>query len=424
MMFAVMKHLDIMLGLDFHTTWPPWLPEPLASPTPFFVIMPMCGTMLTAQMAPTAETLGMWTMLRGTDIGPLIPHIGMPSLLTPLDILFSSSASYFGPSTYMAAGMPVAAALIINVNLNLNCNWIAPLPTGLVLCFTTHYTGMSPFDVLFGFVSMGVAIVLDVACGAAAGAGAKAVQKRVIAPVAKRVTTKLAARKAAQTAAKAGAKTTTKAATKAATKSATKTAAKSATPTWQSAKPTALKPSSAKPTSTWKSATPSQTKPTHSWQSATPSQTKPTGKPPNTWKTATPSQKPQPGAPPQPNKWLPAKPNPTAKPSGPKPGDHRLPDPNKPPTNPLKKKPSRQKQAYDTLLETLSEILLSAPFTIINELTFELLKLSQIEEFGAEGEQEEKKQDDKKDDTKPATKDEAKDSKGQDAKRPADSKED
>ncbi len=423
MMFAVMKHLDIMLGLDFHTTWPPWEPEPWPYPTPYFVIMPMCGTMLTAQMAPTAETLGMWTMLRGTDIGPLIPHVGCPSLLTPLDILFSSSASYFGPSSYMAAGMPVAAALIINVNLNLNCNWCAPLPTGLVLCFTTHYTGMSPFDVLFGFVSMGVAIVLDVACGAAAGAGAKAVQKRVIAPVAKRVTTKLAARKAAQAAAKSATKTATKGATKTATKSATKTAAKSATPTWQSAKPTALKPSQAKPTSTWKSATPSQAKPTHTWQSAKPSQQKPTGKPLNTWKSAKPSQQ-KPATPPQPNKWLPAKPNQNVKPSGPKPGDHRLPDPNKPPTNPLKKKPSKQKQAYDTLLETLSEIILSAPFTVINELTFELLKLSQIEEFGAEGEQEEKKQDDEKDGRKAEAKGDPNDSKGQDAKKPADSKED
>jgi hypothetical protein len=65
-------------------------------------------------------------MLRGTDIGPLIPHIGCPSLLTPLDILLSSSASYFGPSSYMVAGAPVAAALIINVNLNLNCNWCCP----------------------------------------------------------------------------------------------------------------------------------------------------------------------------------------------------------------------------------------------------------------------------------------------------------
>jgi len=72
----------------------------------------------------------------------------------------------------------------------------------------------------------------------------------------------------------------------------------------------------------------------------------------------------------------------------------------------------------------MTEILLSAPFTVINEMTFELLKLSEIEEFGAEGEQEEKKQDDKKDDKKAGAKDEPKDSKGQDAKKPADSKED
>jgi hypothetical protein len=31
-MFAVMKHLDIMIGIDFHICWPPWLPEPLTYP--------------------------------------------------------------------------------------------------------------------------------------------------------------------------------------------------------------------------------------------------------------------------------------------------------------------------------------------------------------------------------------------------------
>jgi len=378
-MFAVMKHLDIMIGLDFHTTWPPWLPEPLASPTPFFVIMPMCGTMLTAQMAPTAVTLGQWTMQRGTDIGPLIPHIGMPSLLTPLDILMSSSASYFGPSSYMAGGAPVAAALMVNVNLNLNCNWCAPLPTGLVLCFTTHYCGMTLFDMLFGAISMGLAIGIDVAAGFAAGAAAKAVQKKVISPIAKRVTTKLASRKAAKSAAKSAVPNVPPSATK---------AAMPTTP-WKSAKPT-----QAKPTTTWKSAKPSQAKPTPqkpttTWKSAKPTKSVPT------WKSAKPTPQ-KPAVPPQPGKWLPAKPNKgpkigdQRKPDGPKLGDHRLPDPNKPPVKPAKPVKSKQRQAYDTIFEEMTKLLVDAPFTLVNELTLQLLAMSGIEEFGGQGEEEDK----------------------------------
>ena len=161
-MFAVMKHWDIMIGIDVHTCWPPGSPYP-TGPKPYLVCMLMTGTMLTAQMAFTAVTFNGWTMQRGTDIGPLIPHIGPPSLLTPIDMLFSSSASYFGPSSHTVEGAPVAAALLMVVNPNLNCHFFGPAPTGFVLCFTTHYVGMTIFDILFGVISMAVAVVIGTA---------------------------------------------------------------------------------------------------------------------------------------------------------------------------------------------------------------------------------------------------------------------
>lgn len=204
-MFAVMKHWDIMIGVDRHICWPPPSPVPIG-PKPYFVCMLMMGTMVTAEMAFTAVTFNEWTMKRGTDIGPLIPHIGPLSKLTPIDMLFSSSASYFGPSAYCVEGAPAAAALLMVVNPNLNCNNSGPLPTGLVLCFTTHYVGMTIFDVLFGCATMALAVAIEVATSKLSSVAGAAVQKRVIKPLGKRIAAKAASRKAAKAAASAPAK--------------------------------------------------------------------------------------------------------------------------------------------------------------------------------------------------------------------------
>ncbi|HEY8377922.1 MAG TPA: hypothetical protein VIK91_15605, partial [Nannocystis sp.] len=120
-MFAVMKHYDIMIGVDMHICWPPGEPKPIG-PRPYLTIMWLHGIQpLTPLMARTCLTLYGMTMQRGTDIGPGIPHIGPPSILTPLDVLFSCSISYFGPASYCSEILPVAAALAGVVNFNVNC---------------------------------------------------------------------------------------------------------------------------------------------------------------------------------------------------------------------------------------------------------------------------------------------------------------
>jgi len=356
MKFAVMKHLDIMIGIDFHICWPPWLPEPLSTPLPYLTVMPMCGTFLTAEMAPTALTLGQFTMKLGTDIGPLIPHIGFPSLLTPLDILTSSSASYFGPSSVTVEGTPVAAALLSVVNLNLNCAAPISMPFGFVLCFTTHYVGMTLFDVMMGTVAIAVSVGLELVSGGIAGAATAQAQKRVIKPIAKKIAARRASKAAAQAAPNPG------------------QAAKAAG--WMSAKPlkAAAPPVKAGAPIQAGGHRPPAAKP-GGWQSAKPSN--PAAKPP-----AQAGGHRPPAA--KPGGWQTAKPsNPNAKPPITM-GNHRPPVKPATPVKPAKLKPKKSKNEMmgDEWLTKAFEHLLSHPFTLINELTLWLLTSRDVEELG------------------------------------------
>jgi hypothetical protein len=94
------------------------------------------------------------TMLKGTDIGPLIPHIGPPSVTLPVEMLFSSSKSHFSSSRYQAAGQQVSCALLVYVNPNLNCGTPCPTPTGMVAAITTHMVDMTWGDVFAGLLAM------------------------------------------------------------------------------------------------------------------------------------------------------------------------------------------------------------------------------------------------------------------------------
>lgn len=304
-MFAVMKHWDIMLGVDLHQCWPPESPAPIG-PKPYFVCMLMMGTMVTAELSFTAFTFNGWTMKRGTDIGPLIPHIGIPSLLTPLDIAFSSSASYFGPSSCCVEGAPVAAALFMFANPNLNCNEKCPAPTGLVLCFTTHYVGMTLLDVLFGFITMGIAVVMEVAISGLAGVAGEAAQKAVIKPVCNRVAAKLASRRAAR--------------------AATGRAARAATPSAPASPGVAP------------------------WRSARPS---------------------PPGGPHAGGH------QPDVRPTGPPIGGHRQTGKGR------RGRTSKKQFALDLSLDIFAELSLSVPGAVVNEVMFEVLATSGVEEFGA-----------------------------------------
>jgi hypothetical protein len=150
-MHAVLKHWHPMLGRDMHIPWPPGSPIPAPAPVPYFTISTMFGTGVTASYAPShlSQGAGM-SMTITTDIGPAIPHIGPPSTTLPLVMLFSSSKSYFGPAATQAEGKPIAVALLIQVNPNLNCSEPVPLPVGTVVALNTHYVGMTMADILGG----------------------------------------------------------------------------------------------------------------------------------------------------------------------------------------------------------------------------------------------------------------------------------
>jgi hypothetical protein len=228
--FAVMKNWDLMIGVDPHICWPPGAPLPLPKPVRYVTVMVLNGLQpLTPMLAPTSQTFHGLTVQRGSDIGPGIPHIGPPSILTPLDVLFSSSVSYFGASAYTHEGQPCAAALLVAVGLNANCQEPVSRPTGLVLCITTHFTWMSPFDILFGFACMIFDAALEFAGQNAANWASGFVTRQVMNPIAARISAKMASRTAAKTAAKTTAGT--------AASSATSAAGKTAPPAWKLARP-------------------------------------------------------------------------------------------------------------------------------------------------------------------------------------------
>lgn len=154
-MHAILKHWHPMMGTDFHIPWPPGSPAPAPSPVPYRTAMILMGTGATCAMATRHPSMGWgFTMQQGTDIGPLIPHIGPPSVLLPLEILLSSSKSYFGVAQYPVEGRPVAVAMAGMTNFNLNCGTPMPTPTGMVLAMNTHFVSMSMADVIYSTTYM------------------------------------------------------------------------------------------------------------------------------------------------------------------------------------------------------------------------------------------------------------------------------
>ncbi|MDC0723587.1 hypothetical protein [Nannocystis bainbridge] len=346
-MFAVMKHFDVMLGIDLHICWPPPAPKPIG-PKPYLTIMLLHGLQpLTPMMAPSCLTLAGMTMQRGTDIGPGIPHIGPASKLTPIDVLFSSSISYFGPSTYAAEAMPVAAALAMGININANCWHVGPIPSGIVICPTTHFTGMTPLDILFGVVSYGVDFAFEAATDKLADVLGPALRKHVIGPISDKLTAKLASKSAADVAGGASAKTASEAAGKASPQlGAQRRTGPAAGPA------TGPRPPGKTPMA------------------------RPAGAPTLAAHRSPPARPRTPAGPsrPPPHVWKPGKPNPQQRPTGrPTLGDHRVPD----------KGPSLWEIYRDVGYDALIELLLEVPMAIPQQFVADLLPLSGIEEFGA-----------------------------------------
>jgi hypothetical protein len=155
MKHGVLKNWHPMIGYDRHIPWPPGSPAPAPAPAFYITFSLMNGWGITASMANDvlSNYLGL-TMLKVTDIGPMIPHVGPPSTLLLIEIPLSSSKSYFGSSRYQSKGKPVAAGLLFVANPNLNCGTPLPTPTGVVLAITTHRVDMSWGDIFSGLLQM------------------------------------------------------------------------------------------------------------------------------------------------------------------------------------------------------------------------------------------------------------------------------
>ena len=162
-MHNVLRQYHIMVGCDFHNEVMAAIPPAPAPMIPHVVGHVMQGWGITATALMTQETLkalGTKIMQRDTDIGNGIIHVPIPPwppcALLPLIIPFSGSKSYFGPSSVLAEKKPIAAALIVVVNLNLNCADPCAMPLNVVIAWGNVVCGMTIGDILGGILAMGI----------------------------------------------------------------------------------------------------------------------------------------------------------------------------------------------------------------------------------------------------------------------------
>lgn len=163
MKHGVLKHYHPMMGRDMHIPWPPGAPAPAPAPAPYMTVFTLLGLAITSKYTNKVFTDSVgWTMLKGTDIGPMIPHMGTPSVTIIPEMVFSASKSYFGVATYKVGEADcIAVSLGFATNPNLNCGTPVPTPTGLVLALATHRVDMTWGDIFSGFAMMGVDWVIQ-----------------------------------------------------------------------------------------------------------------------------------------------------------------------------------------------------------------------------------------------------------------------
>jgi hypothetical protein len=153
---------DMMLGVDVHFEIDAIIPP---KPEPF---VPHVVGMAIQGLTPLGPKLtgdnvvanGKHIVYKGSDISFLIPHIPVvpwpPMVLAPVIMtVLSGSKTYFGPSSVVGKVGPIACALIPpDTNIQLNCGFPCPTPTGLVQAMTTVVCGMTWGDIIGGLVAM------------------------------------------------------------------------------------------------------------------------------------------------------------------------------------------------------------------------------------------------------------------------------
>jgi hypothetical protein len=151
-----------MYGTDFHTCQLPG-PVPPVPNSPHIAFAVICwgpwGS-LTGKPVPTVLTSGgAISLQKGTDAGPLIPHVcvapGPANLLTPVILAGSASKSYFGVSSVLIGSPATAVAVAVTGahNINMNCGTIVPTPIDIVFADNTVVAGMTTADFLSGLAT-------------------------------------------------------------------------------------------------------------------------------------------------------------------------------------------------------------------------------------------------------------------------------
>lgn len=175
MMCCVITRYHPMVGCDFHATWPTMpLPAPVPMGPHFVAAVSRVGPWWMAEpnRSTMVETAAGQPLSKVFDIGMLIPHIGPNHPLLLAILLFtSSSQGHFGVASVeiqVNAGKgPVAVALALVVNPQLNCNdrmfFPIPLPTGILITPNTVVAGLTLGDLLAGLLSMVITSVVTMA---------------------------------------------------------------------------------------------------------------------------------------------------------------------------------------------------------------------------------------------------------------------
>lgn len=159
--FNLLRPSHLMTGIDPHdAVMPPALAKVPAIPHPVTarlrggVHISAPGFSGSVKHTPKVQVCFEDALQRSTDIGMLIVHVGY-NVLLPLIMVDSKSKSEFGASTVRVDKRPVATAIFMTSNLNLNCGEPARLPSGFVSAPCTVRAGMTEGDLLAGLVEMG-----------------------------------------------------------------------------------------------------------------------------------------------------------------------------------------------------------------------------------------------------------------------------
>ncbi len=183
MMCCVITRFHEMIGCDLHTADPTFPVPPYLPFTPHLVrAVARFGVWADAKdkESERVDTAAGPPLSKVFDIGKLIPHIGVNHII-PMGFLtlLSSSEGHFGVQSVQTEKGPIAVALALVANPQLNCNdflptpklfpFPLPLPSGWLVAPNTVVAGLTLGDYLAGLFSMvatsGATLVMGIVTG-------------------------------------------------------------------------------------------------------------------------------------------------------------------------------------------------------------------------------------------------------------------